>query len=348
MIAAANHHGLRPSGTDTGCGLRRPRSNCRVSYKRVAASAELTFHTVVLATNVSSELREILSLALPGPVECRWGAAVQFEKFTRVSLEYRGDDDQWIPAYLFLPQGVRPSGGVVVFHQHNSEFHFGKSEVSGEAGDELQAFGPALAERGVAVVAPDAVSFEDRRSGARGTQPTEGDWLQHYNAMAYRLVQGDLLMRKCIDDAQRALTVLIDQSGVDAERVGVSGHSFGGTTALYHAALDDRCQFACVSGAACSFAKRQATGTGIGMIEVVPSIAARYEVSDIIRATSPAELLVVSTEEDPYSSDADVMVATAARTEGVTQYRGTGGHALDRSRFNTMVDWIVARCVARS
>ena len=76
----------------------------------------------------------------------------------------------------------------MVFHQHNGAFHLGKSEVAGLVGDPFQAFGPALARRGIAVLAPDAVSFEDRRASGSGTDPHERDWLQHYNAMAYRLI----------------------------------------------------------------------------------------------------------------------------------------------------------------
>lgn len=77
-------------------------------------------------------------------------------------------------------------GGVVVFHQHNGEFQFGKSAVAGDAGDPFQAFGPALARRSLAVLAPDSIAFEDRRGAVKGTDPDYYDWLQHYNAMSCR------------------------------------------------------------------------------------------------------------------------------------------------------------------
>ena len=74
-----------------------------------------------------------------------------------------------VPAYLLVPDGDGPFGGVVAYHQHHSQWHLGKSEVAGRAGDPLQAFGPALARRGVAVLAPDAVGFEDRRATGPAT-----------------------------------------------------------------------------------------------------------------------------------------------------------------------------------
>lgn len=63
-----------------------------------------------------------------------------FDGFTRERMEYRGLEGDVIPAFLFIPTGRRPDGGVVVFHQHNGEFHFGKSEVAGDVGSPFQAF----------------------------------------------------------------------------------------------------------------------------------------------------------------------------------------------------------------
>jgi hypothetical protein len=139
--------------------------------------------------------------------------------------------------------------------------------------------------------------------------------------MAYRLLNGDTLMRKCLDDAQRALgvlrTVLGAASEAETARVGVAGHSFGGTLAMYHAAVDERCQFACVSGATCSYANRQARGTGLGMMEVVPGLAKRLEASDVIAAIQPRPLLVVSSTEDDYAADTNqVLLAAGAFSIG--------------------------------
>src|SRR4051794_32052052 len=95
-----------------------------------------------------------------------------------------------VPAFRLVPAGDGPFPGVVAFHQHHSEWHLGKSEVAGRAGDPLQAFGPALARRGVVVLAPDAVGFEDRRASGPGVEPRGGDGPRHHNEMAYRLLRG--------------------------------------------------------------------------------------------------------------------------------------------------------------
>jgi dienelactone hydrolase len=286
-------------------------------------------------------LRARLKLAEPTSVEVRRRDRASFDGFDREVVEYHGDVGDSVSAFLFTPTGAGALGGVVVFHQHNGEFHIGKSEVAGLAGSKLQAFGPALAKRGVAVLAPDAITFEDRRSQATGIEPHEGDWQQHYNAMGYRLVNGDLVMRKTLDDAQRAVSVLLEATGVEPTRVGVSGHSYGGTTAMYLAAVDRRCRFACLSGAVSSFAARQRNGTGISMFELVPGIAAQFEVDDVIEAIEPRDVLIVSGTHDPYLIDANE-VALKAGNRRVAQFRVEGGHELDQARFDAIVDWVVS------
>jgi len=295
-----------------------------------------------MMTHLATTLRARLGLADPVSVAFQRGEVVAADGFDRVRIEYQGLEGDLIPAFLFTPTGRDTLGGVVVFHQHNGEFHFGKSEVAGEVGDAFQAFGPALARRGLAVLAPDAITFEDRRGAVRGVGPDQYDWLQHYNAMSYRLLDGDLLMRKCLDDAQRALSVLLQATEIDERCVGVAGHSYGGYTALYHAAVDARCRFACVSGAVCSFERRRQEGTGITLFETVPGLARQLDTHDVLSAIGPRPTMVVSGSGDKYSRDADQVVAKVAG-DFITALRVDRGHALDQHRFDAIVDWIVDR-----
>jgi dienelactone hydrolase len=290
-------------------------------------------------TALSTMLRERLGLAAPGPVGFQRGATEALDGYDRTRIEYTGLEGDRIPAFLFAPQRREPLGGVVVFHQHNGEFHFGKSEVAGLVGSPFQAFGPALARRGLAVLAPDAITFEDRRGAVQGVEPDYYDWLQHYSAMSYRLLDGDTLMRKCLDDAQRALSVLLEAGGVDERRVGVAGHSYGGYNALYHAAVDARCRFACISGAVCSFGTRRREGTGITLFETVPGLAREIDTHDLLAAIAPRRALVVSGTDDKYSRDADQVVARVAG-DFISELRVERGHALEQERFDAIVEWI--------
>jgi len=289
--------------------------------------------------NLRQALRDRLGLAHPGSVDFERESTEDRDGYRRGILRYAGLEGDEISAYLFTPLEPRPTGAVVAFHQHGGQFHLGKSEVAGEAGDPLQAFGPALARSGIIVLAPDALTFEDRRTHTDGTEPTEGDWLQHFNAMAYRLIDGDVLMRECLDDAQRAMSVLLEQENVVPELAGVVGHSYGGTTALYHAVVDDRCRFSAVSGALCSFEARQSAGTGVNMFEVVPGLSSILDARDLVEAIAPRPLLVVSATDDPYSADADRVVGDADSNH-VSEIRVEGPHELDPARFDAIVNWV--------
>ena len=121
-----------------------------------------------MTTGFATTLRRRLGLADPVSPDFQRGDTQAGDGFVRERIEYRGLEGDPIPAFLFTPKGRDALGGVVVYHQHNGEFHFGKSEVAGDVGDPFQAFAPALARRGVAVLAPDAITFEDRRGNVRG------------------------------------------------------------------------------------------------------------------------------------------------------------------------------------
>lgn len=281
------------------------------------------------------------------------------EGFTRKTVAYEADGEL-VEAFLFLPD--RPGQrGAVVLHQHNSQWHLGKSEVAGLRGDPWQALGPALARAGITVLAPDGVGFESRRgnSAAGDTlalappiDPSRGssvaDWVQYYNHAMHRLVRGELLIRKVLQDVAKAVTVL--QRLAATKGVGVVGHSYGGNIALFAAALDPRVSYCVCSGAACSYRHKLAQGTPLEMALVIPGFASRYDLDDLIRCVAPRSLLVVSAEDDPVSADAAELVARSRdafaaqqAAERLRHLHTPGTHALDQQRFEAIVEWVVGR-----
>jgi dienelactone hydrolase len=256
-------------------------------------------------------------------------------------------EDDTIPSFLAVPEGEGPFPAVVVFHQHAGQRHLGKSEVFGLDGDPLQAFGPELARARCVVLAPDSVAFEDRRPGGPGTDPRDDDWDQHYNAMSYRLVAGDTLMRKVLEDSRAAVSALLAREDVDPRRVAALGHSYGGNTTLFLTAVDNRVHAGCASGALASYHRKMGDGTGIEMAEVIPGFAARFDMNHILAAIAPRPFLVVSATEDKYSVDAQAVIdaAMSAGSSSISHVRVTGGHALDTRRFRSIVDWTVRSTV---
>lgn len=271
--------------------------------------------------------------------------------YSQQLVSYLSPDGEEVRAFLLMPSGDGPFPAVVAYHQHRNEWHLGKSEVAGLVGAPLQAFGPALARRGLVVLAPDAICFEDRRRSGAGTDPRgEEDRRQHYNEMSDRLLRGGTLMSTVVNDAAAALSVLLAMDHIQAERVGVLGHSYGGSTALLHAGLDTRVRFACASGAACTYRRRLADGTAIDFSQLIPGILALGDLDDIVRLIAPRPLLLISATEDRYSRDADEIAQAAATEyaslaagEALRHERFDGGHDLTTKQFQLVVDWTASQ-----
>jgi dienelactone hydrolase len=262
----------------------------------------------------------------------------------------RARDGDLVPVWLMLPEmGVRGAPGVLFHHQHASQWHLGKSEVAGLAGDPVQAFGPSLARRGVVVLAVDSVGFEDRRARTVGTQPDGDDGDQWGRQLTSRLVVGDTLARKVLTDAEDALRALKGLREIDADRVGVAGHSYGGTVTTFQAAVDQKIAFACVSGAAGTYRQKIARDIGIDLVKVVPGIVQQLDMDDLLASIAPRPLLIAAGETDRYAADAqEIIDSVAAAYEELgagDALRGAiypGGHALTQQRHDDIVDWIVA------
>ena len=153
-------------------------------------------------------------------------------------------------------------------------------------------------------------------------------------------------MSKLLGDIAAAVAAL--QFLAPTASIGIAGHSFGGNLALFAAAVDTRLSFVAASGAVCSFRHKLARGTALEMALVIPGFASRFDLDDLLRCVAPRRMLVVSGEEDPLSADAAAVVTSArsafaelGATDHLTHVRTHGGHALDRVRFEALVDWLV-------
>lgn len=293
------------------------------------------------ARMTAEKIRQFLKLE-------RVGAAVPFavqeatthSRYIRQRIEYVAGDGDHIPAFLLIPEGEGPFPAALVHHQHASQRHLGKSEVAGIAGDPLQAFGPALARRGFVVLAPDSICFEDRRKHASGITQHPKDDIQHFVEMGHRLTQGDTLMRKVLADASSGISVLMHHPKVAGREIGVLGHSYGGNTTLFQAALDSRIAWAVSSGSLCSYAFKRQNDIPLEMALIIPGFAARWDLHHLVACIAPRPLCILSAGEDPNSMDAGEVISRARPNDHVTHFRGRGGHALTPERFNRLLHFI--------
>ncbi len=298
-----------------------------------------------------ARLAELVGFAVPSPAsDLEISDARQRDGYREQLVRYPSETGEAVPALLLRPEGNGPFPAVVAYHQHHSQWHLGKSEVAGLAGDPDQAFGPVLARAGIAVLAPDTVGFEDRRRSRTATANGDDDGKQYHKEITYRLLSGELLISTILADGAQAVSTLAQVHGIDRDRIGVVGHSMGGSTALFHAALDGRVRFACASGAAATYRAKIAAGTGIEASLVIPGIRKLADIDDIATLIAPRPLLLVSATEDPYSQDADDIAEHARGTYAafgaagaLRHVRFAGGHALTKERVNLIHEWVLAQ-----
>ena len=118
------------------------------------------------------ELLESLIVCLGGPwpepcsLEPKTKKIINKDGYRIEFISYRAEENDRVPAILLVPDGVNeqnPAPAVTVWHQHNGEYHIGKSEPAGLAGSPMHYTGVALARQGYVVLCPDALCFEERQ-----------------------------------------------------------------------------------------------------------------------------------------------------------------------------------------
>ena len=294
------------------------------------------------SSGARERIRQFLKFELvETAVSCEIGESAAQSGYVRQCITYTAADGDTILAFLLIPDGDGPFPAVLIHHQHASQRHLGKSEVAGITGDLLQAFGPALAQRGFVVLAPDSICFEDRRKHASGIEAHDRDDLQHFIEMGDRLTQGDTLMRKVLSDASSGLALLAHHPQVDAARIGALGHSYGGNTTLFQAALEPRIAFAISSGALCSYAYKRQHDIPLEMALIIPGFAARWDLHHLLQCIAPRPILIVSAADDQYSKNAPEVIARASPNDHISHFREDGGHTLTQERFDQIMNYIV-------
>jgi len=145
-------------------------------------------------------------------------------------VSYEVEPGDRVPAIVIVPDGVTGGSkvpGVAVWHQHNGEWHLGKSEPAGLAGGPMHHTGVALAKLGYVVLCPDALCFEERLDP---TGKLRGGNFERFEFLRY-VVAGKSMAWKNVLDMRRAVDYLASRPEVDADRLGCYGHSMGSTHA---------------------------------------------------------------------------------------------------------------------
>jgi len=177
-------------------------------------------------------LREKLLECLGGPwpepreLRPRLRETMQKKGYRIESVTYEVERDDRVPALLLVPDGIdaeHPAPAALVCHQHSGQWHLGKSEPAGLAGDPAHHTGVALVREGYVVLCPDALCFEERQS-----EHLAGGDDERFEFLRY-VVKGQCMAWKNILDLRRAVDYLCSRPEVQPDRIGCYGHSMGAT-----------------------------------------------------------------------------------------------------------------------
>ena len=215
--------------------------------------------------------------------------------YVRRRINYFADEWERISAWLFVPDGREEQQAILCCHEAVPQ---GKAEPAGIEGDPSLALAQHYAELGYVTIATDCITVGERVYSGQEPFDTTVFYKDNPNRSA---------LDKMLCDHIAAIDVLCELTQVDAARIGVAGHGFGGLNALLLAAFDERIQ-ACV--ASCAFTRfaadddpaRWARDEGMvlcpKLADVIKAGKLSFDWEHILALAAPSSALVITALND--------------------------------------------------
>lgn len=224
----------------------------------------------------------------------------------REHIRIQTEPDIWMTMYLLIPADADPNTRLFLCPPgHNGA---GKYTVAGlgeygaikEKIEQYQYdYGMQLAKKGFVAVCPDCRGFGERREAvADAKDPVlglKGDcyWLAHMGEPLGIPAAGMLVW-----DLMRLIDYLELRNEWDTEHIGCLGFSGGGMQTLYLAALDERIQYAVISGYMYGFRDALLTLNRNCSCNYIPHLWEHLDMGDIASLIAPRTLVIQSCRQD--------------------------------------------------
>ncbi|GCE25019.1 hypothetical protein KDA_05030 [Dictyobacter alpinus] len=246
------------------------------------------------------------ALPVSCPLEVEVEEQTTEDTYVREHITYQASPGVRVPAYVLIPRRLtQKTAAVVCIHQHNSEFHIGKSEPVGLAGNPDVFYARDLCQRGYIVIVPDLEGFEERQVSTdnlerwKRTTPrllSEGTY-ERFLAMDH-LLHGSTLQARYVWDLARAVDYLCTRSDVDAERIGALGHSLGGQEVCWLLLFDERVKAGVCSCGISTFASIVRNGINHNFAAYVPGLLEVGDMDQLLANLAPRALLMAAGNQD--------------------------------------------------
>lgn len=248
------------------------------------------------------KLRDLLGIAdrgLPTSLPAEPLRVVDQGAYVEEKLILHGGEGIEIPLYLLRPKTPPPYTPILAFHGHDPSVQYilGNYPDAQTAQQQLSMganYAQALARAGYLVLAVEQRGFGERISDQYDTQRQNA--CRHLS-FEYMLEGRTMIGERCWD-GMMALSFLQSRDDIVPNVIGCTGHSGGGTTALWLSALDERITVCVTSGCFSSF-KGSILGVRHCECNYVPGILACCEMGDLAALITPRPLLFITGETDP-------------------------------------------------
>jgi cephalosporin-C deacetylase-like acetyl esterase len=276
-----------------------------------------------------------------GPLNARVTKTTKRDGFAIDHVVFESLPGYWVTANMYLPDGGGRHPAVLM-----SMGHWDAGKAAG------QLLSSNLAKKGFVVLAYDPVGQGERQQAydARvGRSLIGGPTEQHFSNGAAAVLMGQAVARYFIHDGMRAIDYLVSRSEVDADRIGATGCSGGGTQTTYIAALDTRVKVAAVACYMNSFRTLFAGSIGDSEQSLPGFLSAGLDQTDYVELFAPKPWLIASTEQDFFTPAGARQVFEEAqrwyrlydaedRTKWVV---GPGGHGTPLVVREAIYEWML-------
>jgi dienelactone hydrolase len=240
-----------------------------------------------------------------------------------------------VPAYVCLPAGVRPPYNYIICLQghgtgmHNSIALSPDESQSIEPADELD-FALWCMRHGLAALCIEMRGLGERLEHLQISEKNKGC----PTAAMQGLALGRTLIGERIFDVDRGIDYLALRKDADMRRIGLMGHSSGGTAAIFASAVLKRLAFVIPVSYFCTFADSFMARRHC-MCCYLPHIMEYAEMPDIAGLFAPKPFLAINGDADelfPMSAtrrafaDLKKIYAAAGATGNCHLVVGSGGH----------------------
>ena len=209
-----------------------------------------------------------------------------------------------------------------------------------------------LAMKGFVVLAYDPVGQGERQQAydpRLGRSLIGGPTEQHFMNGAQSVLLGQSFTRYAIWDGIRALDYLSSRADVDADRIGCTGCSGGGTLTTFISALDSRVKVAAPACYMNSFRTLYIGAVGDSEQSLPGFISSGLDQTDLVELFAPKPWLMASTEGDFFTPAGAKQVFDEARnwyemqgSQGNIKWVvGPGGHGTPLPVREAIYDWMI-------